>query len=102
MAVFGVIDALGGCAENVDALFVETHGQVVGYLAAYAQDCAVGLLKVEDIHHALECELVEIETVTHVVVGRHCLRIVVDHHRAPSLFLDGHKGIYGAPVELYR
>ena len=48
-----------------------------------------GALKVDDVHHALEGQLVEVEAVTHVVVGRHGLRVVVYHDRTPALLADG-------------
>ena len=60
------------------------------------------ILKVMDIHYTLECEFVKIETVTHIVVGRYSLRIVVYHHSPVSLVTDCLKGVYGAPVELNR
>ncbi len=62
----------------------------------------MGLLKLENIHHAFKRKFVEVEAVAHVVVRRHGLRIIVYHHRAPALLLDGHKRVHRAPVELYR
>ncbi len=102
MAVLGIVDRAGRCAQYVDSAGVEAGGEVVGYLAAHREDGAVGLLQVDDVHHALKGELVEVEAVAGVVVGRHGLGIVVDHHRAPALFLDGHQGIDRAPVKLHR
>ena len=58
-------------------------------------------LKVDDIHYTLECQLVEVETVTHIIVGRNSLRVVVDHYRAIPLLADCVKCLNTTPVELY-
>ena len=81
---------------------VELHGQVVGYLAADAHDYAAGRLEVDDVHHALKRQLVEVETVAHVVVGRYGLGIVVDHYRPVAELAAGACGVDRTPVELYR
>ena len=54
-----------------------------------------------DVHHALKGELVEVEPIAHVVVGRHRLGIVVDHHAAQSLLTNGVESLHTAPVELH-
>ncbi len=45
------------------------------------------LLQVDDIHHTLEGQLIEVETVAHIVVGRYGLRVIVAiiTERQPSL-----------------
>ena len=60
------------------------------------------LLHLDNIHHTLEGQLVEVETVAHIVVGRNGLWVVVDHHRAPTLLADGVQSQNATPVELYR
>ena len=59
------------------------------------------LLHLDDIHHTLEGQLVEVETVAHIVVGRYGLWVVVDHHRAPALLANGVQSLNATPVELY-
>ena len=59
------------------------------------------LLHLDDIHHTLEGQLVEVETVAHIVVGRYGLRVVVDHHRAPAFLADSVQCLNAIPVELY-
>ena len=59
------------------------------------------LLHLDDIHHTLEGQLVEVETVAHIVVGRYGLWVVVDHHRAPAFLADGVQCLNATPVELY-
>ena len=101
VAVFGIVDALGRSAEDADLLRVEAQGQVVRYLTAGRDDDAVRVLQVEDVHDALEGELVEVEAVAHVVVGGHGLGIIVNHHTAVALLADGVQGLHAAPVELH-
>ena len=61
----------------------------------------MGLFKIQNVHHTLESQFVEIETVADVIVSGDCLRIVVDHHRAPAFFLDSQKGVDRAPVKFH-
>ena len=58
-------------------------------------------LHVDDIHHTLEGQLVEVQTVTHVIVCRYRLRVIVNHHRAIALLADGVQSLHTTPVELY-
>ena len=60
------------------------------------------LLHINDIEHTLKCQLVKIQTVTHIVVGRYCLGVVVYHHRAPAFLTDSVQSLNTAPVELNR
>ncbi len=102
MSVLGIVDAFGRGAENIDSFGIQTHGQIIGNLTANTQNGAVRLLKVQNIHDSLKRQLIEIEPVAHVVVGRYGFRIVVDHHGAPALLLDRHQGIDRTPVEFNR
>ena len=61
-------------------LLVQTHRQVIGYLAACRDNHAVRIFQFEDIHHTLEGQFIEVKAVTHIIVGRNCFGIVVDHH----------------------
>ena len=70
---------------------IQTHGQVVGYLAARGHDDAVRVLQFEDIHHALKSQLVEVEAVTHIVGVQRL-------HAAPVEF-DGRAYAVGARAE---
>ena len=101
VAIFGVVDAFRRCSEDVHSGCVEARCQVVGDLSAGGEYYAVGRFEVDDVHHALVGQLVEVETVAHVVVGRHGLGVVVYHHAAPAFALDGHKRVDATPVELY-
>ena len=60
------------------------------------------LLQLNDIHHALKGEFVEVKAVAHVVVGRYGLRVIVNHHRAPAFALHREQCIHATPVKLHR
>ena len=83
-------------------LLVEAHGEVVGYLSASGDNHTSRYLKVDDIHDALKGELVEIQSVAEVVVGRYRLGIVVDHHRAIAFLAQRVECLHTTPVKLNR
>ena len=55
---------------------------------------------VDDRGHVFEGERLEVEPVDRVVVGRHRLRIAVDHHGLEPLVLQGERRVATAVVEL--
>ena len=83
-------------------LLIETHSEVVRYLSAHREYHTVRLLKVDDIHDALEGQFVEIKTVAHVIIGRYGLWVVVDHHALMTLLAGSLERIDRTPVELDR
>ena len=101
VTVLGLIDVLGGCTENRNVVLVKLEGEIVRDLAAHGDNDSVRGLKVDDVHHPLEGELVEIEPVAHVVVGGDRLRVVVDQHSPVALLLDGLETGHGTPVEFH-
>ena len=52
------------------------------------------------VHHVLVGERLEVEAVAGVVVGRHGLRVAVDHHRLEAGVAQGEAGVDAAVVEL--
>ena len=98
--VLCVIDVLSLGPKDWHILCIELHRQVVRNLTTGRYDDTVRLFQVDDIHHTLECQLIEVETVAHIVVGRYGLRVIVDHHRAPTLLTDGIQCLHTTPVEL--
>ena len=62
----------------------------------------MGRLQFQNIHHTFIGQLVEIEAVAHIVVGRHSFRIIVDHDRTPPALFHGEKSVDRAPVEFHR
>ena len=97
-----MVDVGGRGAQNRHVLRLKAHGQVIGYLSAGRDDHASRNLQIGDVQHPLERQLVEVEPVADVVVGRDRLGIVVDHHRAKSLLADRVQRADAAPVELDR
>ena len=83
-------------------LLVKAHGEVVGYLAACADNNPRRVLQFDDIHNTLECQFVEIQTVAHVIISGNGLGIIVYHNRAVALFADSVESLYTTPVELHR
>ena len=102
VAVLGAVDRQGRGAQHGDILMIELHCQVVGDLTTHRHDHAARCLEVENVHYALERQLVEVQTVAHIVVGRNGLGVVVDHNRLVSQLASGLDCIHRAPVELNR
>ena len=63
-------------------------------------DLAGLLLGVDDLEHVLERQRLEVQPVAGVVVGRHRLRVAVDHHRLESGFAQRRDGVHAGVVEL--
>ena len=77
--VLGHIDALCAGAEDTDARPCQPQGQVVGYLAAQADDDGLGTLAFPQVQHALEAHLTEDQPVAFVPVGADRFGVVVEH-----------------------
>ena len=60
------------------------------------------ILHLDDVHNPLECQLIEIEPVAHIVVSGDGLRVIVDEHSPVALPADGLNAVHRAPVELHR
>ena len=68
LAVFGQVNRIGRRAKNLHACARQRHGEVERRLAAELHDDAQRLLALVDVHHVLEGERFEVETVGGVVV----------------------------------
>ena len=84
--------------------FLQRLGELERRLAAELHDDAVqravGALGVDDLDHVLGGERLEIEPVRGVVVGRHRLRIAVDHDGLVADLLEREGGVAAAIIEL--
>jgi hypothetical protein len=98
--VLGTVNADGVGAKYGNCLTEELHGKVVGYLTTYADNNATGALQVDNIENALEAQLVEVETVAHIIVGRHGLGVVVNHYALVAQLACSLDSINRTPVEL--
>ena len=83
-------------------LGIQAHSQVVRNLSACRYDNTVRIFQVKDVHDTLECQLVEVKTVAHIIVGRNRLGIIVNHHRTISFLTDRVQCLHTAPVKFYR
>ena len=101
VTVFGIVNTLSGSAEYVHLLGIETHGKVIRNLTSGGHDNTVRVLKFKDVHHPFKGKFVEIETVAHIVVGRHGFGIIVNHYTAPTLLTDRVQRLHTTPVELH-
>ena len=104
VAVFGEVDGVWRGAEDRHLGRFERLGKLERRLAAElhddALDLAVRLLFAHDLEHVLFGERLEIEPVRGVVVGRHRLRIAIDHDGLVARVGQREGGMAAAIVEL--
>ena len=99
--VFGSVDGLAAGADDLHAPVMEGLGQIDGGLTAQRRDHAVGLFKVDDVHHILGGQRLEVQLVGGGVVGGDGLGVVVDDDGLVARLLDGHDGVDGGVVEFH-
>ena len=99
LAVFGVVDIFGRCAEYGNVLLVKTHSEVIRYLATGRYNYAVWAFQFYYVHYTLECKLVEVQSVANIVVCGYGFGVII-YHNAPETFAAYClKGLNAAPVE---
>ena len=59
------------------------------------------VLQIKNIHDTFEGQLVEVQTIAHIVVGRNGFGVVVNHNGTVAFLADGVQCLNAAPVELY-
>ena len=91
-------------AEDRHAGRLESLREPERGLAAELHDHAdqlAGLrLGVDDLEHVLEGQRLEVEPIARVVVGRHGLRVAVDHDRLEAGVVQREAGVHAGVVEL--
>ena len=102
LTILRIVNALSGRTQDVDMLLIQAHRQVVGDLASCGDNHTMRILQFQDIHHPLKGQLIEIESITHIIIRGDSLWVIVDHHRAVALLTDGIQRLHTAPVELHR
>mmetsp|Transcript_25250 Transcript_25250/g.75010 ORF Transcript_25250/g.75010 Transcript_25250/m.75010 type:complete len:998 (+) Transcript_25250:65-3058(+) len=100
--VLGRVDHRRRRAGDVDAGRAHLERERVWDLAADRDDGGLAALLLVHVEHALERELLEVEAVALVEVGRDRLGVVVDHHGLLAELAQRADGRDGAPVELDR
>ena len=58
--------------------------------------------QLNDIHNTLKGQLVEIQTVAHIIIRRNGFGVIINHHRPITFTSDGVQRLYPTPVELNR
>ena len=99
-AVLGAVDGLQAGAQQLDARLVQRARQVQRRLPAQGDDDALGLLHLDDVHHFLEPQRLEVEAVRQVVVGADGLGVAVDQDGLDALGPQRLHGVAAAGVEL--
>ena len=69
-----------GLTKNIHMGLIKAGSQVIGYLSAHGENHTMRLLKIKNVHDTLISELIEIEAITHVIIGGNGLGIVINHH----------------------
>ena len=104
VAILGEVDGVGRGTEDRNARGGERLGELQRCLPAKLHDdalqAAVLLLGCDDLEHVLGRERLEVEPVGGVVVGRHRLRVAVDHDRFVARGREREAGVAAAVVEL--
>jgi hypothetical protein len=59
-----------------------------------------GFSTCDDLEHVFQRQRLEVQAIRRVVVGRHGLRIAVDHDRLVAVFAHRQRGMHAAVVEL--
>ena len=103
-AVLGEVDGVGRGADDRDARRLERARELERGLAAVLhhqpQQRAARGLDARDLDHVLGGQGLEIEAIGGVVVGRHRLRVAVDHDRLDPGLAQRIGGVNAAVVEL--
>ncbi len=102
VTVFGTVNRHRRCSQNRHMAAVELHCQVVRDLAPHAHNNTARRFQVYYVHYTLKRQLVEIQAVAHIIVGRNRFRIIIYHYRLIAKFATCRCSIYRTPVKLYR
>ena len=98
LPVLGGVDRVGRRAGH--QLGRDLAGQLQRGLPAERHDDAVRTLRGQHVEHVFLGQRLEVQAVGRVVVGRHRLRVAVDHHRLEAGLAQGERRVHAAVVEL--
>ena len=88
LAVFRDVDRVDRRSPHRYTGVGESFRELERRLSAELHDHPFRLLEVDDLQHVLERQRLEVEAIRRVVVGRHRLRIAVDHDRFEAGFSE--------------
>ena len=98
--VLGDVDSIGRGPEDPDAGGFQRARELQRRLPAELHHHADRLLRIDDLHHVLERERLDVQPVRCVVVGRDGLRVAVDHHDVVAGVAQREARVDAAVVEL--
>ena len=104
LAIFGQVDRVRRRPEDPHAGVLQRERELERRLAAelhQARHVAAGrAFGFDHRHHVFERQRLEVQPVGRVVVGRHRLRVAVDHHRLEVFLAQRERRVAAAVVEL--
>ena len=100
IAVLSLVDRVAVGSNDLDTAASEGICKVDGSLSAERRNDALGIFKLDDIHHVLRRQRLKVELVGGGVVGGNGLGIVVDDDRLVARILDGGDRVNRGVVKL--
>src|SRR5438067_2325163 len=102
MSILGAIDINGGGSENIQSRMMKLKGEIVRGLTTNGDQHSNALLPRVNIEHVFQANLVEVKSVTAVIIGTDCLWIEIQKNRAVAQLSENAGGVHTAPVKLNR
>lgn len=102
VSVLGGVDHLGGGTVDLDVLSVKLESDVVGGLTSHREHHTRRSLGVVNVEDGLERDVLKVESIGLVVIGRNRLGVVVDHDRLEAQLSQRSDSSHRTPIELDR
>src|SRR5262249_5942915 len=102
MSILGAIDINGGGSENIQSCMMKLKGEIIRSLTTNRDNHSNALLPRVNIEHVFQANLVEVKSVTDVIIGTDCLWIEIQKNRAVAQLSENAGGVHTAPVKLNR
>src|SRR5438105_14372734 len=102
MSILGAIDINGGGSDNNQSRMMKLKGDVVRGLTTNRDQHSNALLPRVNIEHVFQANLVEVKSVTAVIIGTDCLWIEIQKNRAVAQLSENAGRIHATPIKLYR
>ena len=100
LTVFGRIDHVRRSADDRHAVGLEIARELERCLSTELHDHADRFFDGDDFQYILQRQRFEVQPIRGIVVGRHSLRIAIDHDRFITVFAHRQGGMHTAVVEL--
>src|SRR5690554_4682264 len=99
LTVFGTVNSIRAGADNGHTSSFQATGQFQRGLATVLHNDALRFFDVDDFQHVFQGDRLEVQPVGGIVVGRHGLRVAVDHDGFVTVFTHGQGRVHTAVVE---